>query len=108
LVPGEAPALQIAPVLERLVFPRCQKELLSWIRTLAAQPELRWLVPAHYEAPLACSSERLEALAAELEERPWAPDSGSWAYLAGIDRALLRFGLVPNQPVGGDGEQPGS
>ena len=98
LVPAEAPALQVAPVLERLVFPRCQPALLAWIRALAAEPELRWLVPAHYDAPVACSPESLEALATQLEGRPWAPDAGSWAYLAGIDRTLLRLGLVPEHP----------
>lgn len=99
LVPGEQPTLQVAPVLERLVFPRCQAALLAWIRCLAREPQLRWLVPAHYEAPLACSPERLGELAAELEGRPWAPDGGSWAYLAGIDRALVRWGVVPASPA---------
>jgi hypothetical protein len=98
LVPADGPALQVAPVLERLVFPRCQDALLAWIRTLAAEPELRWLVPAHYEAPVACNRDQLEALAERLEGRAWAPDGGSWAYLAGIDRALLRLGLVPENP----------
>jgi hypothetical protein len=98
LVPADGPALQVAPVLERLVFPRCQAALLAWIRTLAAEPELRWLVPAHYEAPVACNRDQLEALADRLEGRAWAPDGGSWAYLAGIDRALLRLGLVPENP----------
>ena len=98
-MPGEQPNLQVAPVLERLVFPRCQAALLAWIRCLAREPQLRWLVPAHYEAPLACSPERLGELAAELEGRPWAPDGGSWAYLAGIDRALVRWGVVPASPA---------
>jgi hypothetical protein len=99
LVPADGPALQVAPVLERLVFPRCQAALLAWIRALAAETELRWLVPAHYDAPVACSPELLEALATQLAGRPWAPDAGSWAYLAGIDRTLLRLGLVPENPA---------
>jgi hypothetical protein len=98
LVPGPEAELLVAPVLERLVFPRCRAALVAWIRTLARQSEIRWLVPAHYEAPLACSPERLLDLAASLESRDWAPDSGSWAYLSGIDKALLRFGVVPEQP----------
>ncbi|WP_094559512.1 DUF4336 domain-containing protein [Synechococcus sp. 8F6] len=106
LVPGEGSALLVAPVLERLVFPRCQAALLGWIRALAAHPELRWLVPAHYDAPVPCSPERLMALADALEGRPWAPDNGSWAYLAGIDRALLQLGLVPNQPLQSEVMEP--
>ncbi|MDA0717147.1 MAG: DUF4336 domain-containing protein [Cyanobacteria bacterium] len=100
LVPGgpEA-ALLVAPVLERLVFPRCRETLVSWIHTLAGESEIRWLVPAHYQAPVACSPQRLRELAESLIGRVWAPDSGSWSYLSGIDKNLLRFGVVPEQPM---------
>ena len=87
--------LQVAAVLERLVFPRQRQPLLRWIRELAGQGEARWLVPAHYEAPLPISPEQLRDLADGLEARPWAPDAGSWSFLAGIDRTLVRLGLGP-------------
>lgn len=90
--------LRIAPVLERLVFPRTQALIVSWLRQLGQLEDLRWVVPAHYEAPVACNPEQLLALADELEQRPWAPSEGNWAYLAGIDRLLLRLGVVPKQP----------
>ena len=77
--------------------------LLEWIRRLAAAQEVRWLVPAHYEAPLGCSPELLKALADGLEQRPWAPNEGSWAYLASIDERLVRLKLVPGGSVGTDG-----
>jgi hypothetical protein len=93
--PGQ---LRIAPVLERLVFPRTQGLIVAWLRQLAGLEELRWVVPSHYEAPVACSAERLQALADELEQRQWAPSEGNWAYLAGIDQALLRLGVVPDRP----------
>lgn len=98
LVPGDGANLQVAPVLERLVFPRSRSALIAWIRDLASLRELRWLVPAHYDAPVACDPELLLDLANALENRPWAPDGGSWSTLAGIDRLLLRFGLVPSEP----------
>ncbi len=90
---------QVAPVLERLVFPRCRPALLSWIRSLAELEDIRWLVPAHYEAPVACTAEELRQLADQLEQRPWAPDQGNWSTLAGIDRTLLKLGLVPAEPA---------
>ena len=92
--------LQVAPVLERLVFPRAQGLLLDWLRQLARLPELRWLVPAHYDAPVPCSPEQLLQLAEALEQRHWAPDQGDWRYLAGIDALLLRSGVVPERPLG--------
>ncbi|MBU6353835.1 MAG: DUF4336 domain-containing protein [Cyanobacteria bacterium REEB498] len=92
--------LQVAPVLERLVFPRARALLLAWLRELQRLPELRWLVPAHYDAPVPCSPEQLRHLADALEQRPWAPDRGDWGYLAGIDALLLRSGVVPERPLG--------
>jgi hypothetical protein len=102
---GEAEALlspqgqepRVAPVLERLVFPRFRDELLAWIRRLADLGDVRWLVPAHYKAPVPISPERLGALADELASRPWAPSEGSWSTLAGIDRRLQDWGVVPRQ-----------
>lgn len=95
LVPEGPPLIQVAPVLERLVLPRNRAALLDWLRQLAVQPELRWLVPAHYEAPLPCDRQRLSQLVDALEVRAWATDSGSWSYLAGIDDTLLKLGVVP-------------
>jgi len=102
LVPDGGVRIQVAPVLERLVFPRSRDALLDWIRRLSASQEVLWLVPAHYEAPVGCSPELLKALADGLEQRPWAPSGGSWAYLASIDESLVRLKLVPGPVDGND------
>ena len=107
LLPAGPPRIQVAAVLERLVFPRARPPLLAWLRQLASLPDLAWLIPAHYEAPLACSGAQLDTLASELEARPWAPSAGNWAFLAGIDRTLLRYGLVPSEPAGLAAPPPG-
>ncbi len=99
LLEAGRPRLQIAPVLERLVFPRARQPLLAWLRRLGALQEVRWLVPAHYDAPIACSPQQLAALADQIEARPWAPRQGNWAYLAAIDDRLLQLGVVPEQPL---------
>lgn len=99
LVPEGGLRIQVAPVLERLVLPRSRETLLRWLRGLAAEPGLRWLVPAHYDAPVACDGPALEALAAAIEARVWAPDGGSWSFLAGLDRALVKLGVVPTAPT---------
>jgi hypothetical protein len=96
LVPQGDTAIQVAPVLERLVFPRARPALLAWLRQLGQIDAVRWLVPAHYDA-VPCSSSQLQQLADQLEQRPWAASEGSWAYLAGLDQTLLRLKLVPNQ-----------
>lgn len=98
LIAGGPAGLQVAAVLERLVFPRAQAALLAWIEELAGLEGLRWLVPAHYDAPVAISPEQLLQLAQALAQRPWAPSEGSWGLLASIDQLLLRLGLVPAEP----------
>lgn len=86
---------QVAAVLERLVFPRQRQALVRWLRALAALGELRCLVGAHYAAPVPIDAGGLRELADGLERRPWAVDGGSWSFLATLDRALVRAGVVP-------------
>jgi len=89
------PHLQIAPVLERLVFPRSRELLLNWLRELARIDSLAWIIPAHYTAPINCASQDLLNLAGELASRDWASSEGSWRFLADLDNNLLRWGIIP-------------
>jgi hypothetical protein len=98
LLSHQTAGVQVAPVLERLVFPRCQQALLSWVDSLAELEGLRWLIAAHYDAPVACQGATLQALASALRTRDWAANTGSWALLARIDRTLLDLGVVPEAP----------
>jgi hypothetical protein len=90
--------LQIAPVLERLVFPRCRQALLDWLTALGQLEGIEQLVAAHYAAPVACTRATLLELSSQLSGRPWAPERGSWELLARIDQTLLKLGLVPSNP----------
>jgi hypothetical protein len=101
LVPGGRSQVQVAAVLERLVFPRAREALVQWLRRLAQLQGLRWLVPAHYEAPVAITPEAIGQLADALEARPWAPSEGAFATLAAIDSSLVRLGLVPGEQASG-------
>ncbi|MCP9929572.1 DUF4336 domain-containing protein [Cyanobium sp. AMD-g] len=97
LTPGRRSSLQVAAVLERLVFPRQRAPLVAWIRQLAGLKELRWVVPAHHDAPVPTSGADLTTLADGIEAGDWAPDQGAWETLAGIDKTLVRLGLVPGE-----------
>ena len=92
---GLAGGIGVAPVLERLVFPRARDSLLAWIRRLAARPGLVRLISAHHGSPCALVASDLENLALRLEHSDWAGDEGSMQTLARIDQWLLRAGLVP-------------
>jgi hypothetical protein len=98
LMGEQEPHLQVAPVLERLVLPRAQATLLEWLDQLLQRPGLRWLVPAHYSAPLNFTPERIKQLRDQLTQRDWAPSTGSWEFLGSIDQQLLDLGVVPEHP----------
>ena len=91
--------LLVAPVLERLVFPRARPVVVRWLRELSRWEGVRWIVPAHYDAPIPCSPELLGRLAHAFEQRPWAPEDGNWQYLANLDQLLVRTGVVPSEPL---------
>ena len=99
LMGDDEPCLQVAPVLERLVLPRAQTAMLQWLDQLSTQADLRWLVPAHYSAPLVFDQKRIQQLKVELTERSWASSSDNWEFLGSIDRRLLQLGVVPEQPL---------
>ena len=94
----ETPRLQVAPVLERLVLPRAKSALLRWLAKLEQIGELRWLVPAHYSAPLVFTTEQVLELKQQLQRREWAPSDGNWDFLGSIDQTLLDLGVVPKVP----------
>ncbi len=93
-----APRLQVAPVLERLVLPRARQVFLAWLQELQSHAEVRWLIPAHYSAPVAFGPDRCSELISAIEARPWASDQGNWAFLASLDQQLLDLGVVPASP----------
>ncbi|MEB3159462.1 MAG: DUF4336 domain-containing protein, partial [Synechococcus sp.] len=98
LMGDAAPRLQVAPVLERLVLPRARAALLTWLDRLAGHTELRWLVPAHYSAPMAFTPERVAEFKNQLLARDWAPSAGNWEFLGSLDQRLLELGVVPETP----------
>ena len=85
-------------MLERLVLPRAREALLEWLMELEQQLDLRWLVPAHYSAPLAFRPQEVFELRRQIESRTWAPSDGNWEFLGGIDQTLLDLGVVPQDP----------
>ena len=95
----EAAKLQVAPVLERLVLPRAQEAITAWLQQLESKSDLRWLIPAHYSAPLPFTTQDASTLRSELKQKTWAPNEGNWAFLGGIDEQLLKIGFVPDDPL---------
>tara|TARA_B100002051_G_scaffold267562_1_gene296217 strand:- start:2415 stop:3611 length:1197 start_codon:yes stop_codon:yes gene_type:complete len=99
LMGKDTPKLQVAPVLERLVLPRARQSLERWLEQLGDLPGLRWLIPAHYNAPIRLTHELVKQFLAELQQRAWAPNDKNWTFLSSLDDQLLERGVVPRQPI---------
>ena len=98
----DAPRLQIAPVLERLVLPRARAAMEQWLNAVAQLDGLAWLVPAHYAAPLQFSADHAIQLLNSVKTRRWAPNTNDWTFLATLDQQLLKRGIVPAEPERAD------
>ncbi|MFZ9754226.1 MAG: DUF4336 domain-containing protein [Cyanobium sp.] len=93
--PGEEPHLLVAPVLERLVFPRSRSFLITWLDSLPGRDSSLRLISAHYDAPVMLPPGCLDAFRQALSARAWAPDDGPWQFLSRIDSTLRHWHLVP-------------
>ena len=93
------PVVQVAPVLERLVFPRSRKSFIDWLGKVASLNGMRWLISSHYTARVPFSSNDASLLKTKIFKRSWAPDEGDWRFLSWLDKTLLRFRVVPSDPI---------
>ncbi|KZR77327.1 DUF4336 domain-containing protein [Prochlorococcus marinus] len=92
------PLLQVAPVLERLVFPRAKDVLLEWLDEMRRLKGMRWLVSAHFSDIVAFKPHHVRDLSESISKRPWAINQASWSFLGSVDQRLLSLGVVPKDP----------
>jgi len=48
----DKPKVQIAPVLQKLIFPRSKEVLLKWLENIKSFEDMEYLIPAHFTAPV--------------------------------------------------------
>jgi hypothetical protein len=86
--------LQVAPILEELVFPRHRDRMAAWLRQVAVLGVQR-VVPAHFDAPVAASDADLARLATAWEGGPPQHDAEDRQLLRRFNERLERLGVVP-------------
>ncbi len=99
LIGQERPLLQIAPVLERLVFPRAKETILEWLDDLMKLEGVDKLISAHFSAPIEFNQNTIGEFRNEIKSRNWASSEGDWRFLGSVDKALLKTGVVPIDPL---------
>ncbi len=93
------PLIQIAPVLERLVFPRAQKIYISWLNKVESLQGISWLISAHYCGKVRFSKYEIKKLKDKINKSDWANNKGDFSFLGWLDQKLLDIGVVPKNPL---------
>ena len=91
--------IQIAPVIQRLVFPRARDSYLTWLEQLKTLKSINWLISAHYSAPVRFTSRQIRDLQKRILNEPWVTGEGNWGFLNSVDKLLLKRGIVPDEPL---------
>ena len=99
LVGKRTPLIQIAPVIERLVFPRAQKVYLTWLNKIESLDGISWLISAHYCGKIRFTKYEIKALKNKINNSVWAGDENDFGFLAWLDQKLLKIGVVPENPI---------
>ena len=98
IVGKKTPLIQIAPVLERLVFPRARKAYISWLNKVESLQGISWLISAHYCGKVRFSKYEIKSLKDKINKSNWANNEGDFSFLSWLDQKLLEIGVVPKNP----------
>ena len=93
------PILQVAPVIQRLVFPRAQKAFITWLNKLESLQGISWLISAHYSGKVRFSKNEIQSLKNKINKSDWANNEGDFSFLGWLDQKLLKIGVVPSDPM---------
>ncbi len=99
LLGEKEPLLQVAPVLERLIFPRSKNTLFEWLDNLSNLKGMKWLVSAHFSALVPFDKKRIRSLKNNISSRKWADSQGDFSFLSSLDQGLFNAGIVPKDPL---------
>ncbi len=99
LIGYRRPLIQIAPVIERLVFPRAKTTFIEWLDQIERLRNMRWLISAHFSAPVEFNKNQVKRFKNEIYRRDWATNDGNFKFLGSLDESLLSLGVVPADPL---------
>ena len=100
LVGKQKPLIQIAPVIERLVFPRAKKAFTSWLNSVASIKDISWLISAHYSGKARFTQIEVKSLKLKIDKSNWANNKEDFGFLSWLDGKLLKSRVVPQDPLG--------
>jgi len=91
------PKIQIAPVLQKLIFPRSKEVLLKWLENIKCFEDMEYLIPAHFTAPIKFTIEDCQKLINEINSQKWDKLPEDNKFLMGLYKKLFELGIIPKE-----------
>ena len=89
------PKIQIAPVLQKLIFPRSKDILLGWLENIKTYRNMEYLISAHYSAPVNFTQEDCQNLIDEINSDNWDRLPADNKFLINLYKRLFELGIIP-------------
>jgi len=93
----DTPKIQIAPVLQKLIFPRSKEVLLKWLENIKSFEDMEYLIPAHFTAPIKFTIEDCQKLINEINSQNWDKLPEDNKFLMGLYKKLFELGIIPEE-----------
>jgi len=93
----DMPTIEIAPVLQKLIFPRAKEVLIDWLEKINTFEDMEYLIPAHYNAPLRFTIEDSRKLINEINSEKWDKLPEDNKFLTGLYKRLFELGIIPEE-----------
>ena len=91
------PKIQIAPVLQKLIFPRSKEVLLKWLENIKSFEDMEYLIPAHFTAPIKFTIEDCQKLIDEINSQKWNKLPEDNKFLMSLYKKLFELGIIPEE-----------
>ena len=91
------PKIQIAPVLQNLIFPRSKKVLIGWLEKINTFKNMEYLISAHYSAPINFKEEDCKNLIDEINSENWNKPQDDNKFLINFYKKLFDLGIIPKK-----------
>tara|TARA_Y100001968_G_scaffold331773_1_gene387606 strand:+ start:4826 stop:5995 length:1170 start_codon:yes stop_codon:yes gene_type:complete len=89
------PKIQIAPVLQKLIFPRSKELLCKWLEIIKEFEGLNYLISAHYSSPINFNAKTCQALIKEIRNGDWDKSQIDSRFLENFYNKLYKIGIIP-------------
>tara|TARA_Y100001978_G_C23690123_1_gene434277 strand:- start:1166 stop:2326 length:1161 start_codon:yes stop_codon:yes gene_type:complete len=95
IIGDSSPKIQIAPVLQRLIFPRSKELLSKWLEVVEKIEGMKYLISAHYSSPVSFSKKDCQELIKIVNSDKWNELNDDNKFLSSFYEKLYKIGIIP-------------